>query len=330
VIKPEDVQFHTPADVRHDWAETNYFSVYLPEPNITTWVYTIARPGVGAFVCDIEAFDKIGTSPRDAIYFDFQQHLPMPDKLQSYSLLNGLSLETSNEPRDYHVRYTGHDDTEFDWHVHGIMEPYDITDPEMDPLATGDPQKSGFGHAYASHFDMTVRVTGSTRIHGREFPTDCVTIMDHSWGPRNESRMPAMAWINATFGEDYSINTIWSKKLEADGWDEFSFAHGYALIDGTVRGLKSGRLRATRGPFEMPVGYELRVVDVDDLEHALLATPVGQHTWSCYSNSFAPFSQLRWHAADRTGERIGYGIAQESYSLDWLAGRDFAAGGAGA
>ena len=324
MIRAEDVQFHTPDDVRHDWAETNYFSVYLPEANITTWVYTIARPGVGAFVCDIEAFDKIGISPLDAIYFYFQQHLPMPDKLQNYSLLNGLSLQTSNEPRDYRIRYTGHDDTEFDWHVRGIMEPYDITDPNMDPLATGDPESSGFGLAYASHFDMTVHVTGTTRIRGREFATDCVTVMDHSWGPRNEAEMRPMGWVNAAFGQDYSVNTIWSRDLDADGWDAFGFAHGYTLIDGTVHGLKSGEMRATRGNHQMPVSYEMRVVDVADQEHVLLGTPVIQHPWACYSNSLAPFSQLRWHAGDRTG----FGIAQENCPLNQLAGRDFGALGA--
>jgi hypothetical protein len=251
----------------------------------------------------------------------------MPDKLQSYSLLNGLSLETANEPRDYRIRYTGHDDTAFDWQVRGIMEPYDITDPDMDPMATGDPEKSGFGLAYASHFDMTVRVTGTTRLRGREFSTDCVTVMDHSWGPRNESLMRSMGWVNATFGEDYSINTIWSRDLDADGWDAFGFAHGYALVDGAVRGLKSGRLRATRGRFQMPVGYELRVVDVDDREHVLLGTPVGQHPWACYSNSFVPFSQLRWHTSDGAGERTGFGIAQENCPLDRLTGREFRARG---
>lgn len=316
MIKPEDVGFHTPAGVAHDWAETNFFYVYLPEPNITTWLYTVARPGVGAFVCDIEAFDKIGDSALDAIYFDASQHLPMPAELQNYQLSNGVSLQTSNAPLDYHIRYSGHDDTEFDWRVHGLMEPYDIQDPEMDPLATGDPGQSGFGTAYANHFDMSVHITGTTRIRGREFPVDCVTIMDHSWGPRDERTLSSVAWINAAFGPDYSLNTIWSRDMDATGWDEFTFAHGYALVDGKVRGLKSGRLRAVRRRAHMPVSYEIAVLDVDDREHLLQGTPVGQHPWAPYSNSHIPFSTLRWHAGDRTG----FGVAQENVPLDKVTG----------
>jgi hypothetical protein len=321
VIRAEDVQAHTPTDCPYDWAETRFFSVHLPEPNITAWVYNVARAGVGAFVCDIEAIDRIEDSPLDAVYVDFRQHLPMPDKLQSFELPNGLSLETGNEPRDYRIRYTGHDDTEFDWHVTGLMDPYDISDPAMDPLATGgDAERSGFGSAYANHWDMTVRVTGTTRIRGRGFDTDCVTVMDHSWGPRDEHLMRPMGWINANFGEDYSVQTIWSRSLRTDGWEGFTFAHGYALLDGRVRGLKAGRLRAVRRPNLMPTSYEMHVTDVDDREHVLVGTPVAQHHWACYSNSYVPFSQLRWHTRDGSGDRVGFGVSQENCPLDQLTG----------
>ena len=38
MIMPEDVRFHTPADVQYDWAETNFFSFYVPEANLTGWI----------------------------------------------------------------------------------------------------------------------------------------------------------------------------------------------------------------------------------------------------------------------------------------------------
>lgn len=329
MIRPEDMQFHTPDDVPYDWAETRFFSVHVPEANLTMWAYLVARPGVGAMVCDIEAIDRVENSPFDAVYYDFQQHLPLPDKYQSFTLPNGLSVETSNEPRDYRVRYTGHDDTSFDWHVEGLMEPYDISDPAMDPLATGDPEQSGFGMAYANHFDMAARVTGTTTVRGREFDIDCVTVMDHSWGPRSERLMRGMSWINAAFGADSVVHTIWARDLESEGWDAFTFAHGFALVDGQVRGLTSGRLRAVRRahvPF--PVSYEMRVVDVDDREHVLIGTPASQHHWSCYSNLFVPFSGVRWHTitSPSGSDRIGHGVAQESLPLDRLTGRGFREG----
>lgn len=323
MIRAEDVHAHTPTPCPYDWAETRFFSVHLPEPNLTAWVYNVARPGVGAFACDVEAIDRVGGSPLDAVYFDFRQHLPMPDKLDGFELPNGLTLETPNPPRDYRIRYRGNDDTVFDWHVTGLMEPYDISDPAMDPLATGgDAEKSGFGAAYANHFDMAARVTGTTTIRGRAFDTDCVTVMDHSWGPRNEHWMRPMSWMNACFGADYVVHTIWSRQLDTEGWDGFGFAHGFALVDGEVRGLKAGRLRATRGRDLMPVSYEMRVVDREDHEHVLVGSPAAQHHWACYSNSYVPFSQVRWHTLS-DAQRVGHGIAQENCPLDQLTGRDF-------
>ena len=324
MIRPEDVHFHTPPDVAYDWAETNFFSVYVPEANVAAWVYTIARPGVGAFMAAIEAIDRISDQSIDAIYVDMQQHLPMPARLDDYSLPNGLSVKTSNEPRDYHVRYTGVDDTALDWHVKGLMEPYDIHDPSMDPLASTDQAASGFGAAYANHFDMTTHITGTLRLRGRQFDVDCVTLMDHSWGPRNERLLGNMAWINACFGEAYSVQGIFSFDPLATGWNQFTLAHGYALIDGRVRGLKAGKLRAIRHG-RYPVSYELRVTDVDERDHVLFGTPVAQHPWSCYSNSHAKLSMVRWFA----DQREGYGQAQENWAMDRLTGLDFKAAAAG-
>ncbi|MBB3082362.1 DUF7065 domain-containing protein [Geodermatophilus sabuli] len=325
MIAAEDVQFHTPPEPPYDWAETRFFSVFLPEANVTAWAYMIARPGVGAIACDVEAIDHVGTSPLEAVYIDFQQHLPLPDKWQSFTLPNGLSLETSGEPRDYRLHYIGNDDTEFSWDVEGLMEPYDISDPRMDPLATGDPEDSGFGQAYANHFDMAARITGTTRIRGRSFDTDCVTVMDHSWGPRNERLMRPMGWINASFGDDYVVHTIWARDTAESGWGGFTFAHGFALVDGEVRGLKSGRLRATRARNQMPVQYEMSVVDVDDREHVLVGSPLAQHHWACYSNSYVPFSSVRWQTFDGRRVRTGQGVAQENCPLDRLTGWSAAA-----
>ena len=35
MIRPEDVRFHVPRDLQYDWAETSFFSIYLPEANVT-------------------------------------------------------------------------------------------------------------------------------------------------------------------------------------------------------------------------------------------------------------------------------------------------------
>jgi hypothetical protein len=170
---------------------------------------------------------------------------------------------------------------------------------------------------------MTTHVTGTAKIRGHSFEVDCVTLMDHSWGPRNERLMSPMGWINAVFGLDYSVQAIFSLDPWAKGWEAFKLAHGYALVDGTVCGFKSGMARAIRhGQFA--VGYEMRFVDINDSEHALIGTTIAQHPWSCYSNIEAKLSTVEWHAVGRKG--FGYGHAQENWQFDRLAGLDFRAG----
>lgn len=316
MIRPEDVSYHVPLDLEYDWAETAFFSIYLPEPNITAWVYLVARKGIGAMVCDIEAINKIGRVSLDALYFDFQQHLPIPERFENFSLPNGLSLRTVNEPRDYQIDYVGVDDTAFSWTVKGLMEPFDIHDPAMDPLASPDLNASGFGSAYANHFDMTAHVTGTAQIRGQSYEVDCVTTMDHSWGPRNERGLRPMGWINGNFGEDLAFQTIWVFDPLATGWGQFTLAHGYVLAGGEVRGLTNGRLRASRqGPY--PASYEMLVTDGNGREYSFNGHPTAQHPWACYSNALAVFSTTRWFADGREG----IGLAQENWPLDMLTGR---------
>ncbi len=115
-------------------------------------------------------------------------------------------------PRDYRVDYVGVDNTELHLDVRGLMEPYDIHDPDIDPLAVADNatavEKSGFGSAYSSHFDLTSHMTGSLKVRGEEHAIDCVAVMDHSWGPRAERGLKSMCWMNANFAEDYALHAI--------------------------------------------------------------------------------------------------------------------------
>ncbi len=317
MIKTSDVAFHTPADVSHDWAETNYFSIYIPEPNITAWVYVIGRPGVGACVADVQAINRIGRLGLEALYVDFQQHLPLPERLEDFTLPNGLSISTSNEPRDYRIDYIGVNDTALHLDVRGLMEPYDIHDPDMDPLAPRERNDSGFGSAYSNHFDMSAHITGTARFHGKTYAVDCVTTMDHSWGPRNERGLKPIGWINGGFGTDFAWSTIWTLDQARQGWDQFGLAHGYVLRDCAVRGLVGGRLRAMRGGKIFPTGYEMVLTDRFGEEYHFLGITVTQTPWHCYSNVTSVVSGVSWFHNGREG----CGMAQENWPYDVLAGR---------
>lgn len=320
MIVAEDIRYHTPENVAFDWAETSFFSVYVPEDNLTAWVYLVARPGVGAIVCDVEVIDHVGRITLEAVYADFQQHLPLPEKFERFTLPNGLDFQAIS-PREYRLDYVGVDDTELHWDVRGVMEPFDIHDPAMDPLASPDPNASGFGAAYANHFDMTAHTVGMLKVRGRSYNVDCVTTMDHSWGPRSERGMRPMGWVNANFSAQCAFQMIWTFDPMAKGWDQFTLAHGYAIVDGKVRGLVKGRMRASRpsdkGVF--PGGYEAVLTDIDGREHVLYGMVIAQQPWACYSCSMPVLSVVRWQYEGQEG----VGQAQENWPLDMMTGRGF-------
>ena len=321
MITDADTSFHTPADCPFDWAETGFFYCFVPEANLVAWVYIVARPGVGAMVADIEVIAEMSTNPLDAWYIDCQQHLPLPQKFEDFSLPNGLDVK-AHSIRDYRLDYVGVDNTELHLDVIGLMEPYDIHDPSMDPMAKADEadqiKGSGFGRAYSNHFDMTCRVKGTLKVRGRSFDVDCVSTMDHSWGPRHERGMNPMTWINANFGEDYALHSIWSYEPREVPEKQFTFAHGYALVDGQVKGFKEGEMVAQRNKHDrFAAAYEQRFVDVDNRQYRAFGSPLSQHLWSPYSCTYVPNIFLRW----QSDGRIGYGNVQENNPLDRETGR---------
>ena len=316
MIFDKDIVYHTPDPCPFDWAETNYFYFYVPEAHLMGWVYFVARPGVGSMVSDIQFISDISTNPLDALYSDIQQHLPIPLKLEEFSLPNGLEYKAHNI-RDYRLDYIGVDNTELHLDVYGLMEPFDIHDPEMDPLAKSNKEESiknsGFGAAYANHFDMTCKVVGAITVRGKTYNVNCVSTMDHSWGPRPQRGMAPMAWINAHFGEDYAVHSIWSYEPRANPEQQFKLAHGYALVDGCVKGFVKGEMVVLRSKFDrFGIAFHQKFTDSDGEEYNLFGSPISLHLWAPYSCTHVPNTFIRW----QSGDRVGYGNSQENNPLD--------------
>ena len=47
MISERDVEFHTPPDADHHWAETNMFNFHLPEAGVHVTMYNCFRKGLG-------------------------------------------------------------------------------------------------------------------------------------------------------------------------------------------------------------------------------------------------------------------------------------------
>lgn len=317
MINEHDLDFHCPEPLPHDWAETGYFNIYVPERNLFCWIYFVHRAGVGVTVSDVEIIDNWSARPTDALYIDYTNHNPLPDTARKFTLASGLSFR-ADSLSDYHLAYE-HGDVSFQLQFSSLMEPYDIHDPSMDPMAVEDTElaaaSSGFGSAYASHFDMSVRARGELSIGGQTHKVDCLCTMDHSWGPRPETGFTPMNWSNAHFAEDDIVHAIFAYDRFAPAGQQHTFRHGYALIDGHVRGAKAGSVSAIRND-DYVNAVEMRITDVDDREHVLHGAAVNHTPWRLYGNAQSTMAMMQWRRAG--SENVGYGTYFDTWPVNQL------------
>ncbi len=317
MIDSKDIDFHTPAEDRHDWAETNYFGFYIPEERLLGSIYTVARAGVGACVSDIIVYGGLSSDRLDVLHLDVAQHLPLPESLLDYSLPNGLRVKAVNAPRDYRIDYVARNGTEIHLDYVGLMDPFDIHDPKQNVRA--QPQSrdahSGFGAGYNGHFDQTSHVVGELKLDGRTFKIDCVDTMDHSWGPRAEHDMHTMCWMHAHFGKDLAAHLILKFTPFAPRDEQYELAHGYVLRDGQVHSIAKATAAADRNGLQ-GVAMELEIIDASGQTLSIRGGAIAGAPWPCYL-CIHPYNTLhRWTTGDG---HVGYGVVQDVYSMDAIA-----------
>lgn len=310
MITAEDLDYHTPAEADHTWAETSLFPVIVPGAHLYALVYFITRPALGVMTNDIVIYGGLADTRAELLYHDVQQHLPAPERFSDFTSPSGLSFKAVRAPREYRIDYTGFDDTEIHVDWNGLMDPFDIHDPAHSPNASGSAEereaKSGLGTGFRGHFDMTGRVTGTLKIRGTEYEVDSIDRMDHSWGPRGEMTLPSMNSISATLGEDLAFHVIAHLDLEAPVDRNQTLAHGYVLDSGEVHGIADLDLK-TRRAGTMIVAMDMTVTDVRGKSYRLFALPDVGAPWMSYSGGISWNSVMTWVL----GDRVGYGVVME-------------------
>ena len=311
MIADKDLDFHPTDPAAHNWAETNYFAFFNAERAVCGHLQALFRPNLGVVMSDVRVWRGLVERSEDTWYVANHFHLPIPEprNLRQFTLLNGLSVKAAS-PRDYRVDYVGIEDTEIHLDVHGIMEPYDIADPDMDPITRRSRGKSWtFASAYNGHFDMTARVRGSVKVRGETIPIDCVQVMDHSWGPRTEVDLAAMMWLGGEFGGDFAIHAFFPADPANSEVCE-PLAHGYVTDHGAVRGLVSGSLRVTRANYQ-PMAIIFDATDESGRAYRLYGSTIAGGPWPVYPSVDVGLALVRW----TMDGKVGHGMAMENSSM---------------
>ncbi|MGT2476614.1 DUF7064 domain-containing protein [Paraburkholderia terrae] len=317
MIKAEDAQFHAADADKPNWAETNYFGFYSAEANINVGVYALFRPNLGIVNSTISINSRRAMTPWHADYNDLQSHLPIPEprNLLDYRLANGLSVKCLEPNMVWTIDYDDGHQTEIHVRYSALMQPFDIHDPAMDPIVAAQKEagKFAWGTAYNGHFDQTGRVTGHIVLRGKRFEIDCVSTMDHSWGPRPERGAPNMSWLHAHFSERFAVHAIFSFD-ENEGGKTLSLSHGYVLQDGKVYGLKAGTGNTIRVHDRYPEHIQLAVTDSADRTWELQGDATTTFPWQCWPNMVAFNTLTRWRCQGETG----YGEVMDFFEVPSL------------
>jgi hypothetical protein len=318
MITAKDLEFQTPADPGHTWAETYFFPIIIPEEGLMITVYVVVRPGIGVMSNDVTVYGSLSQTRSDLIYYHAEPHLPAPARFSEIQSPMGLNVKSLNPPLDYRIDYVGYDNTEIHVDWIGLMDPFDIHDPNHSPRAgrTQSEQhaNSGLGAAWGGHFDQTGRVKGWVKIRGQHYEVNCVERMDHSWGHRNPVVMNSQDSISASFGEDLALHVISHLDLDAPVGQEHRLAHAYILEDGKVYGVKDGRLRTTRLG-NVVTAMEIQLTDVRDKTFDMHAYSIVGAPWNAYVSTVTYTSMMRWYYQGRSG----HGCVMETIGLPALS-----------
>jgi len=319
MITAADAEFHPPSSDTPTWAETNYFGFFDVETNLTGGIYLLFRPNLGVVTSLIVLNTKHAVTPWGADFVDLRTHLPIPEprSLLNYSLDNGLKVTTVEPNQVWRVTYDDGEGTTIDITHRGLMDGYDINDPDQDPITaalTAGADGFQWGTAYKGHFDQTGRVTGEVSIRGRKIAIDCVATMDHSWGPRPERGVPEMSWLHAHFSEDYAIHAIFAFDASTGG-GYYELAHGYVLDHGKVYGLASGHGSTKRDEHRFPDQVFAELTDIRGVTHRLDGQAIGGYPWLFWLNMVGFTSFVKF--TDAHGQ-IGCGEAMDLCELPTL------------
>ena len=314
MITAADLEYHTPEGADHEWAETYFLPIPLPEEHLLVAVYVVVRPVVGVMTNDIVVYSALANTRFEMAYLDIYQHLPAPKRFSEIDSPSGLKVRAVKAPTEYRIDYVGYDDTEFHVDWKGIMEPWDIHDPRHSPSVYASDEErlaaTSMNTAYRGHFDMTGRVTGTIRLRGKEYRVDAIDRMDHSWGERNEMTVPSMNSISVTIGEDFALRLLGRLDVDAPTASNQKLAHGYVLDKGELHSLAGMELLTTRAG-SIVTGMDLKVTDArGKVFHLHGLADVGA-PWMAYGGSVCFLAMFRWVM----NGRAGHGVVMENLSF---------------
>jgi hypothetical protein len=293
VIRPEDDYFHERSDDPY-WNESAWFGFNVPERQLTGWVYFYHRPNMNYSVGGMALWDPSGEHEWDCLYYDWSETVALPAgaEMFDFSLHNGLTVSCEQPLRSFTLAYDNHD-CRLDLGWEAFMEPQEAMLNGVAGLPAGS-DEWGRGH-----YEHGGHMRGTIRVEGEEIAVDCLSLRDHSWGPRRYTTNPRGDFASAFASEESGFCMFAGADLPRDedpcsGVDD-SMIFGWYLREGEASRLVSGTRNVTHRDDR---GRPLRVVvdGKDELGRELHAQGecVNWLWWHGYPYLFQWWSMCNW------------------------------------
>jgi len=157
------------------WNESVWFSVSIPERRIHGMIQYYFRPNMGMLNGGPALWDTENRFQWNCLHYQWSHLQAMPEGAQKFDMKarNSLSCKVIEPLQRYKI----------DYDRDGFQ--VDLTWEAIGPcheLVTGD---AGQKATAKFHIEQPGRMTGIIRSHGEEFPVDCFSMRDTSYGARD-------------------------------------------------------------------------------------------------------------------------------------------------
>lgn len=256
------------------WNESAWFSVSIPELRMHGFIQYYFRPNMNMLNGGPVLWDPSGTQVWDCLYYNWSHLQPLPDGAEKYHMTadNSLSVKVLEPLTRYAIQYD-HDDFFLDlqWQAIGPIHRLQSKDPA---------QRS----AQKFHMEQPGRMHGVIRRDGKEYPVDCYSMRDASYGPReySSSSTGGYFWGIAEHSAFHAIAKGEGAEQEVIGgfiWQDEVLA---SLVAGRRRVVEYGRYGPKRVVFEAEDDIGRRISAQGYVDEGLIFTGYTDHTvvWS--------------------------------------------------
>ena len=261
------------------WNESAWFSFSIPERGIHGLCYYFFRPNMQLLVGGPAMWDDSGNQMWNCLYYDWHTFQAMPEGAEKFNFTapGSLSVKMLEPTKRFQLNYDKNGFT-LDLLWEAIAKPHDFTG--MEEVATG-------AAGQRLHIEQFGRVRGTIRCKGEEYPVDCYSLRDTSFGVR-------------TFGTVIKGSYFWGIRSETSGFHvltlgegrEQRVAGGFLLKDGRMETLTGGmRTVVEDGPYT-PKSFSLELEDKAGRTASLIGRPKSDFIFTGYSDNPTTWSML--------------------------------------